>query len=696
MLALKKYFVITICLYLIMPLHGRDAKRFFPQEELITIGTFYYPEHWPESQWDRDFKNMADMGFEYVHMAEFAWAFMEPSEGQFDFAWLDRAVELAGKHGLKVMLCTPTAATPVWMGIKYPEIYLVDANYRRMEHGTRQMSSLSSPVYQRLSYRIIAEMAKRYGNNPNVWGWQLDNEPEAKADYSPAAQEGFRRWLENRYKTIDALNRAWGTAFWSIVYSDFDQIRIHNTTTVGWWGNNPHALLDFKRFSADTQADFLDQQAEILREHISQRQFITTNYAGVHNHADPRRTENLDFPAFTSYPNSGTPNLGEQGFRRGDPDNLMQNNDYYRPIAGVTGVLEIQPGQVLWGSVNPLLQPGVVRMWLWHNFAAGCRLASSYRYRQILYGVEQYVSGMKLTDGITSSQGGMEYEQFIREIKELRKRYKPDSEMPRELAARRTAILWSHDNLWDHQRQSQSQQWDLWSHVLKYYRILKSMGAPVDYISEEDDFTAYPFLIVPAYQAVDEALVKMWNDYASQGGHLLITCRTGCKTRNGHFWEGPWAQPVTGLIGADITGYDMLLPNGSGEVTMEEKTYSWNNWADLLERHDDTQVLTTYSNQFYFGKAAVVARRQGSGSVTYIGVDTDDAQLERRVLQNIFQQRNVRTENFPLGVYVYWRDGFWIAVNYSSNSYMLKIPDSATILFGRRNLAPAGVTVWTQ
>jgi beta-galactosidase len=303
---------------------------------------------------------------------------------------------------------------------------------------------------------------------------------------------------------------------------------------------------------------------------------------------------------------------------------------------------------------------------------------------------------MKLTDGVTSSQGGLEYEQFIKEIRELRKRYRPDAEMPGELATRRTAILWSHENLWDHQRQSQSQQWDLWSHVLKYHRILKSMGAPVDYISQEDDFTAYPFLIVPAYQAVDHALVQKWNDYANHGGRLIITCRTGCKTRAGHFWEGPWAQPVTTLIGADITGYDMLLPNGRGQVTMEEKTYIWNNWADLLVPHDDTQVLATYSNQFYEGRAAVVTHRQGDGSVTYVGVDTDDAQLERRVLQNIFQQKNIQTENYPLGVYVYWRDGFWIVVNYSSESYMLEIPDSATILFGHRNLAPTDVAVWTQ
>ncbi|MBN1925761.1 MAG: beta-galactosidase, partial [Prolixibacteraceae bacterium] len=162
---------------------GQKPSSFLPQKKLMTIGVFYYPEHWPESQWNRDFKNMAEMGFKYVHMGEFSWAFLEPVEGKYDFKWLDKAVSLAAKNGLKVMLCTPTATTPVWMGIHYPETYVMNSDYRRGEHGTRQNNSLANEKFRELSAKIVEAMAKHYGNNPSVWGWQLDNEPEAKPDY---------------------------------------------------------------------------------------------------------------------------------------------------------------------------------------------------------------------------------------------------------------------------------------------------------------------------------------------------------------------------------------------------------------------------------------------------------------------------------------------------------------------------------
>src|ERR1044071_4585688 len=137
------------------------AARFFPAHDLMRVGVYYYPEHWPESQWERDFANMERLGFEFVHMAEFAWAQMEPEEGKFDFAWLDRAVALAARHHLRVMLCTPTPIPPAWMFEKYPQSYLVGADRRRREHGSRDNNALADPDSLRLSDRIINEMAKR-------------------------------------------------------------------------------------------------------------------------------------------------------------------------------------------------------------------------------------------------------------------------------------------------------------------------------------------------------------------------------------------------------------------------------------------------------------------------------------------------------------------------------------------------------
>lgn len=692
----KQFLILLLVLMSGLTVKSQSANRFFPDKDLITTGIYYYPEHWNENQWERDIKKISDMGFEFVHIAEFAWFKMEPEEGKYDFAWLDKVVNLCAKYHLKVVMCTPSATPPAWMRVNYPETFIMDGHYIRAENGTRGLGSIVNPQYRTFVEKIVTEMARRYGQNKNVTGWQIDNEPPANADYSPSSQEAFRQWLKNKYKTIDALNIAWGTAFWSQWFNNFDQVIIPNTNLVGWWGNNPHALLDFKRYCADAQAEFLDFQASVLRNFISKNQYITTNYTAVCTGADSRRTKKLDFATYTAYPNGGSDNTGDQGFRLGNSKVILFASEYYKSVGGVSGVMEIQPGQVNWGGYNPLLLPGTVRMWLYHAFAAGGKLACSYRFRQILYGPEQYHAGVILTDGVTPSQGGEDYMQFMKEIKELRKQYRPEAKMPGKLAARATAIIWNLENYWTIDRQKQTFQWDTWNYPVKFLELGKSLGAPVDVVSETTDLSKYKVVIVPAYEMADSALVKKWNDYAEGGGHLIVTCRTATKDRAGHFWEGEIAAPISGLIGAHVKTTDMLSSYKNGDVLMKSNHYNWNNWADLLVADKNTEVLATYDNQFYKGKAAVVKHKIGKGSVTYIGVDTDDSKLEKDILRDIYHETGATTEDYPQGVYVYWRDGFYIALNYSSANYSMNLPASAKILVGEKVLEPAGVLVWSE
>lgn len=695
---MKKWIILfaTILLFPAILVKSQNVSRFFPESELITTGIYYYPEHWNENQWERDIKKISDMGFEFVHLAEFAWFKMEPIEGKFEFAWLDKIVSLCTKYNLKVLLCTPSATTPVWIRVNYPETFIMDGHYIRAENGTRGLGSIVNSKYRMLVERIVTEMAKRYGQNQHVIGWQLDNEPDAKQDYSPSSQQAFQKWLKNKYKTIDALNTAWGNAFWSQWFNNFDEVIIPNTNLVGWWGNNPHALLDFKRYSADAQAAFLDFQAGILRKYVSKNQYITTNYTAVCTGADPRRTKQLDFATYTAYPNGGSDNIGDLGFRLGNSKAILFAAEYYKSVGGVSGVMEIQPGPVNWGSYNSLLLPGAVRMWLFHSFAAGGKVACSYRFRQINYSTEQYHSGIIKTDGITPSPGGKEYMQFMKEITELRKQYKPAATMPEKLAVRATAIVWNLENYWSIDRQKQTFQWDTWNYPIKFMEIAKSFGAPIDVIPETADLSKYKFVIIPAYEMVDSALVKKWTDYVSNGGHLIITCRTAIKDRRGHFWEGETAAPISGLIGAHVEATDMLSSYAKGDILVNSKHYSWNNWADLLVPDNNTEVLAVYDNQFYKGKAAAVQHKIGKGSVTYIGADTDDSKLEKDLLQKIYNNAGVTTENYPPGVYVYWRDGFYIAVNYSSDNYAMNVPGAAKIIVGEKLLKPAGVLVWSE
>jgi len=478
-----------------------DAQRFFPKADLMKIGVYYYPEHWPERQWARDLGKMAELGFEFTHFGEFAWAFFEPSDGRFDFAWLDRAVGLAAKSGLKVILCTPTPCPPAWLGEKFPEIYLVRGDGRRMEHGTRANASLANDVFIRYTKRVVAELGRRYGQDPRVWGWQLDNEPYGPADYSPSARLKFQAWLDLKYGTVEKLNAAWGGAFWSTRVDSFAQVLIPNEGLFGEDALSPHAVLDFRRFTADTQAEFLHLQYDVLRGLVSPEQWITTNYMNVTDAADPRRTDRLDFISFTMYPVRGEKNLGEIGFRLGNRYRLAMAVDYFRSFKGVTGVMELQPGQVNWARVNPQPEPGAVRMWLWHAFGGGLSFACTYRFRQPLFGSELYHAGIVGPDGVTPSRGGLEFARTIAEMKELRKLYDPAAKLPARLAAKRTAFLWSHDVLWDLETHKQTALWDTWDHRFKMMAAVKAAGAPLDYVGEGDDFSAYPFLVAPVRRA---------------------------------------------------------------------------------------------------------------------------------------------------------------------------------------------------
>lgn len=358
--------------------------------------------------------------------------------------------------------------------------------------------------------------------------------------------------------------------------------------------------------------------------------------------------------------------------------------------------MELQPGQVNWGVYNPQPLPGAVRMWVYHVFAGGGKFVCNYRFRQPLKGSEQYHYGMIMTDGVTLSPGGEEYVCIAQEMKKLRAVYDKKNRMPKELASRRIGLLFDMNNYWEMEFQRQTDQWWTMPHIHKYYNLLKSFAAPVDVISEKEDFSGYPFLIAPAYQLLDNNLVERWTEYVKNGGHLILTCRTGQKDRNAKLWEAPLAAPIHQLAGINSLYYDHLPHNLYGKVDFGGMEYAWNNWADVLTPSAGTDVWAVYADQFYKGAASVIHRRLGKGTATYIGTDTDDGKLEKEVVRRVYKEAGVPTEDLPYGVVKEWRDGFYIALNYTSDIQEIAIPDEAEILIGSARLEPAGVVVWKE
>ncbi len=664
----------------------------FNDKDLTLTGAYYYPEHWDESQWERDLKQMHELGFEFTHFAEFAWAQLEPQEGVYDFSWLDRAVALAAKYDLKVVMCTSTATPPVWLSRKYPEILLKSEDGTVQDHGARQHASFASPVYRKLAYRMIEELARYYGNDSRIIGWQLDNEPAVQFDYNQAAEEAFREFLKEKYHhNIQELNAAWGTAFWSEVYSRFEEITLPKTAQMFM---NHHQILDYRRFAAKQTNDFLNEQCRLIKKY-AKNQWVTTNYIPDYDKGHIGGSKDLDFVSYTRYMVYGdNEGIGRRGYRVGNPLRIAMANDFFRPVNGTYGVMELQPGQVNWGSINPQPLPGAVRLWLWSVFAGGSDFICTYRYRQPLYGTEQYHYGIVGTDGVTVTSGGREYEQFMKEIRSLRKDYRPKEDKPETYLKRKTAILWNPENYWSIDRQKQNATWNTFAHVDKYYRTLKSYAAPVDFISEEKDFSQYPVMIVPAYQLADKELVARWKKYVEEGGNLVLTCRTAQKDRFGRLPEAPFGSMIDELTGNHMEFYDLLLPQDPGQVKMDGKVYTWNTWGEILQPSASNEVWATYTNEFYEGKPAVTFRKLGKGSVTYIGVDSSDGALERQVLDKLYSRLQIEVMNLPYGVTMEYRNGLGIVLNYSDQPYQFALPQGAKVLIGTPNIATAGVLVF--
>jgi len=449
---------------------------------------------------------------------------------------------------------------------------------------------------------------------------------------------------------------------------------------------------------ADELAGFVNMQADILRRHIHKDQWITTNLIPIFNPVDPVRIDHPDFLTYTRYLVTGhNQGIGSQGFRMGIPEDLGFSNDQFRNRVGKAfGVMELQPGQVNWGVYNPQPLPGAIRMWVYHVFAGGGKFVCNYRFRQPLKGSEQYHYGMIMTDGVTLSPGGEEYVRITQEMKKLRAAYDKKNRMPGQLASRRIGLLFDMSNYWEMEFQRQTDQWRTMAHVHKYYNLLKSFAAPVDVISEKEDFSGYPFLIAPAYQLLDNKLVERWTEYVKKGGHLILTCRTGQKDRDAKLWEAPLAAPIHQLAGINSLYYDHLPHNLYGKIDFEGKEFAWNNWGDVLTPAAGTDVWAVYTDQFYKGAASVIHRKLGKGTVTYIGTDTDDGKLEKEVVRRVYTEAGVSTEDLPYGVVKEWRDGFYIALNYTSDVQEIAIPDKAEILIGSACLEAAGVVVWKE
>lgn len=589
--------------------------------EKISLGVCYYPEQWEESLWENDLNRMLEMGIKTVRVAEFAWNVFEPHDGEFTFDLFDRFLALAEKTGMKVIFGTPTATPPAWLTHKHPEVLNADINGVLLRHGSRRHYNYNSPVYREYCARIVEKLAEHYGDSPVIVGWQIDNELNAEANrfYSEADSVAFRAFVREKYHTLDELNRAWGTRFWNQTYTDWEEVFVPRRTSNN--AINPHLMLDYLRFISESVIGFVKLQADILRGHIKNGAYITTNgmFPDVDNHK--MTSEQLDFYMYDSYPNFsyGTDGRGKYDYGDWYPDrNVSRDLTVVRSISPNFGIMEQQSGANSWNiwGLSPSPKPGQMTLWAMQSIAHGADYVSFFRYRTATVGTEIYWHGILNYDNRDN-----------RKTDEVRSLAKLADKLEPVTGTRYRAefgILRDYDNIFD----SETDQWHSsveWESADGLFRAAELTHTPFDfvYINEHTDvekLVAYPVLFYPHALILTEKTASLLEEYVRRGGKLVLACRTGYKDENGHCRMMPLPCCAAPLAGVDIKD-STAVARGDAVVDMifDGKRIPSGIYNDILIPDEGTEVLGVYDGGYYKGEPAVTSHKLGDGEVVYFG-----------------------------------------------------------------------------
>jgi len=574
----------------------------------IRFGADYYPEHWPEERWETDAQMMREAGFNVVRMAEFAWAEMEPREGEFHFDWLDRAIATLADEGIDVVLGTPTAAPPPWLTEEYPEVLPVDEEGRTIGPGARRHYCVNSEKYRDLSRKIVARMATRYGEDSRVIGWQTDNELGHPVCYCEDCREGFRRWLREKYGSLEALNEAWGSSFWSHLYGEWKEIPLPNDGRGK--SPNPSLHLDFKRFFSASTIDYNGLQADILGR-LTEDQWITHNFMGFFDSFDHYRIcEDLELASWDHYPTQLRDSYEEVSAGH-DLTYSFKDEPFW--------VMEEQCSYLTREGITPQPRPGEIRLWTYQSIAHGADGVVYFRWRPSLSGVEQFHGGVLAHDG---SGNNPAYEEIKRVGGELGR---VGSEIEGKRVESEVAILNSYEQRWSMETYRYGSPVDYQRELIDYYRPLFQRNLNVAFLDEGDDFSRYKLLLIPFLPLVDDELRGKLERFVRDGGVLLSSFRAGIKNRDNVMTDLPLPGELRDLFGISINCFTSVAEDqhftceGQGEAPVEG-VYRVREWADCLQA-EEAQVIANYGMGWPGGEgyAAVTENSLGEGSAVYVG-----------------------------------------------------------------------------
>ncbi len=645
-----------------------NEKGAIAHHNALLLGAAWYPEQWPESRWDKDLSLMEAAHITFARVGEFAWSRMEPSEGQFDFGWLEKAIDMAAQHHIAIVLGTPTAAPPAWLTQKYPDTLRIGQDGRRAQHGNRQQFSFTSPRYRKFCAEIAGQMAKRFGHNPNVIGWQIDNE-YAEPSFDDYTKQLFQQWLKAKYGTLDNLNDHWTTAYWSQTYDNWSEIPLGNGP------NNPGLRLEFMRFISHTWADYQQNQIEAIRPYADPRQFITTNFMGFFEWFDQYVVSKaLDLTSWDDYVGEGQVNPDMNGLTH-DLNRGLKHKNFW--------VMETQPGEVNWAPINNYLNRGEARAMAWQAIGHGADAVEYWQWRSALNGQEEYHGTLVAPDGTPVP--------FYSEVKQIGQEFaKIGGEFRDTTPVSQVALLYSYDSRWAIDFQQHSDKYDQLAVLRDYYAALRERAQSVDVVNPYSDLDAYKLVVAPDLNVLPEDLAQHLLAYVRQGGNLILGPRSGMKDQYNALLTQRQPGYVVDALGGRVEQYYALLKDvplsgewGSGDATI---------WAEQLGvTNPDTQVLLRYgaSNGWLDGQPAVLTHAYGKGHITYIGALLDP-NLMGKAADWMIRESGVKPAFGPVpeGVYVSRREGqgktLFVMINFKREQQHVDLPHAMQALLAGR------------
>jgi beta-galactosidase len=629
----------------------------------MKIGVDYYPEHWDENLWIPDADLMKQCGVKIVRLAEFAWSKLEPSEGIYNFEWLDHIIKIFEERNIEVILCTPTNCPPLWLYQKYPETIQTGRDGDRIAIGIRGHRCYTSPVFRKYAGVIIDKMTSRYANQKNIIAWQIDNELEANYCCCDYCITDFRKWLENKYGNLTELNRSYGNNVWSGEYSNWDQIRPPmGSHPYAWY--NPSYVLDYFRFASDSMVDYIKFQETIIRKNCPAT-MITTNTWLCDKLPDFYDTfQNLDVVSYDNYPTTRIPSDPEQFYSHSFHLDLMRGikNKNFWIMEQLSGALGS------WSPMQPTTRPGMLKGYSLQSIAHGADTVIHFRWRTAVSGAEMFWHGLIDHSNIPGRKL-LEFTELCNTVNNL-------EELDSTVIKNQCAILYSSDQEYALKIQPQTDGFHYYHQLKAFHNAFSAFGVGTDIINQYADFSSYKIIVATTLYVTDNDVVKRLYEFVKNGGTVILTNRSGVKDYNNKCIMDALPTIYQELIGAKVIEYDAIGNDWAGVKTAEDVEYDITQWCDLLEINTAT-ALAAYTNNFYQGKPAVTQNNYGKGIAYYVGT-VGKKVFYRYLVEEALKSSKVNyIKNLPEGVEITIREKsdhrYYFIFNNTENSQILSI-----------------------